>query len=63
MTSIVMIKRMSEIDKYKYYCKCGHPVGIYPIERKNKKICNWCGQYVYINRQEEFKEKLGGMLK
>ena len=63
MTSIVMIKRMAEIDKYKYYCKCGHTVVIYPIERKNRKICNWCGQYVYISRQEEFKEKLGGMIK
>lgn len=44
--------------KYKYYCKCGHHVIIYPFEKKKKKICSWCGYYVYANKKEEFKDRL-----
>lgn len=52
MTSIVMIKRMAEIDKYKYYCKCGNSAIIYPFEKRQKKLCDWCGNYIYANKRE-----------
>jgi len=52
-----------EKDKFKVYCKCGHPVHIYPFERKNKKVCSWCGHLVYINEKEKFKEKMEGLIK
>lgn len=58
MTSIVMIKRMAEIDKYKYYCKCGNSAIIYPFEKRQKKLCDWCGNYIYANKREEFKDNL-----
>lgn len=63
MTNEEMIKRVNEISKYKYYCKCGHSVIIYPMEGRNKKICSWCGNWVYVNKKEEFKEKIGGMIR
>lgn len=39
-----------------YKCKCGHSLVIYPKE--NKKLCRWCGKYVYKSKQDEFKDKL-----
>lgn len=47
-----------ESQKNKYKCNCGHSVVIYPFEKKTKKICNWCHNYVYISKEEEFKDKL-----
>lgn len=63
MTNKDIIKRTDEIVMYKHYCKCGHSVVIYPMEKKIKKICSWCGSYVYTDKKEEFKEKLGGIIK
>lgn len=63
MTNTEIIKRVNEISKYKCYCKCGHPVVIYPMENKVRKICKWCGNWVYIDKKIEFREKLGGMIK
>lgn len=48
--------------KYKVYCRCGHSLVFYPLEHKNKKICSWCKNYVYINKKVEFKERLGKKL-
>lgn len=45
----------------KFQCKCGHKVFI-PNEKK-KALCNWCGHYVYRDKQLEFKEKLKKELK
>lgn len=39
-----------------YRCKCGHSVVIPAFV--NKKICHWCGKWVYKSDREEFKEKL-----
>lgn len=55
-------KSDKEKDKFKIYCKCGHVVHIYPFEHINKKVCSWCGKYVYVNEKERFKEKMKGMI-
>lgn len=49
-------RQADEYDKVKIRCKCGHRV-IVPMW-VDKKICSWCGHYVYRNKQLEFKEKL-----
>ena len=51
-------KILNEKNKYKFRCKCGHYVIIYPFERYQRKLCDWCGNYIYANKKEEFKEKL-----
>ena len=52
-------KILEEYSKHKVYCKkCGHPVLFLPFENKEKKICSWCGHYIYLNEKIEFKEKL-----
>lgn len=51
-----------ERSKYKYHCKCGHSLTIYPMEKRIKKLCSWCGHYVYINKRVEFIDKLKKML-
>lgn len=51
-------KLLEEKSQYKYYCKCSHYTHIYPFEKVNKKICTWCGNYIYANKKEEFKDKL-----
>lgn len=50
-------------NKHVYKCKCGHSVVIYPMEHKTRKLCSFCGKYVYINKCEEFKAKLKEKLK
>lgn len=47
---------MSEYDKVKYRCKCGHRVIIPYWE--DKQLCTWCNHYVYKDKRIEFKEKL-----
>ena len=55
-------KIMKERNQFKVYCSCGHSMVIFPFEKKNKKVCRYCGKYVYISKQEEFKERLGAIL-
>lgn len=62
MNSKEIIKKSDEIAKYKHMCRCGHSVVIYPFEKRIKKLCSWCGEYVYINEREEFKDKLMKLL-
>ena len=55
-------KRMTQVyDEVKYRCKCGHRVII--SKGETKALCDWCHNYVFINKQEEFKyrvkEKMG----
>ena len=45
---------MEEATKYKYRCKCGHTVVIYPFEGTNKKLCRWCNRYVFKSSKDEF---------
>lgn len=47
----------SEYAKVKYECSnCGHKVVIpYHVE---KQLCNWCHNYVFKNKQDEFRYRL-----
>ena len=41
--------------KYKVECpKCGHRVSFYHFELVTKKICCYCGIYVFKDKKEEF---------
>ena len=51
-------KVLREKNKYKFRCKCGHSVTIYPFEKYQKKLCHWCSNYIYANKKEEFKDNL-----
>ena len=48
-------------DTGKYICKCGHRV-IIPFD-KDKKLCRWCGRYVFKNKKDEFVYKLKEKIK
>lgn len=55
-------KKSDELDKVKIKCsKCGHRE-IVP-NWVDKKICSWCGYYIYRNKQEEFKDRMKQKLK
>ena len=47
-------KYFNEISKLKVKCKCGHSQTVF----KDKKICDWCGELVFKDKQEEFKYKV-----
>ena len=49
-------RRADELDKVKYRCKCGHRV-IIP-KYVDKQLCDWCGNYVFKNKSEEFKYRM-----
>lgn len=42
-------------------CKCGHSVFIRPTFKR--KLCSWCGYWVYRNKLDEFKDKMQIQLK
>ena len=53
-------KNNDDIDKlhskaadYTYTCKCSHRVVIYPFEKKERKLCNHCGYYVYTDAKKQ----------
>lgn len=46
----------AEMNKYKKKCRCGHNVIILPPNKK--KICKWCGYYVYADKKDEVFEKV-----
>lgn len=58
-------KNIDKIEKeqtqHKYYCKCGHSVIIRPME--NKVLCHWCNNWVFKDKQEEFKYRLKEKMK
>ena len=39
--------------------KCGHSV---PIGRKDKMLCEFCGKYVFKDKKEEFRYRMGQIL-
>ena len=58
-----MLKQENDRAKYKRYCCCGHSI-VFPASTKtNKVICTWCGNYIYKNDYEEFKENIKKVLK
>ena len=42
-------------------CKCGHSVAMKPTTKK--KLCTWCGNYIYREAKDEFKNILLRKLK
>lgn len=59
----VIEKVESEKAKYKVKCPCGHTVKFYPIYHKTKILCVCCGNYVYKDEKEKFKELLNKKMK
>lgn len=50
------IKYSKALLEIKYQCKkCGHKIVI--PHHKPKKLCSWCGHWVYADARLEFKEK------
>ena len=47
-----LTKLLSDMTQARIVCKCGHSVLI--PQRKDKKICSWCGNYVFKNKHDEF---------
>lgn len=39
-----------------YTCRCGHRIIM--TSKVDKTICSWCGNWVYKNKKDEFKDKL-----
>lgn len=62
MKQLIPKKLVDERTRFRIYCDCGHSMIIFPFEHKKKKLCRYCGRYAYINKQEEFKDRLGVML-
>lgn len=55
-----MLQAFSDLSQK---CKhCGHTVHFYSFE-KEKKICNWCKNYIYKDEKIEFLEKMKKALK
>lgn len=55
-------KRLNEeLDKVKYKCKCGHR-NVIP-QNKEKTLCSWCGNYVFKEKKDEFKYRMGELVK
>lgn len=53
-------KRWAEFRKATVKCKCGHSI---TFSKSKKVVCWWCGEYVYKNEQDEFKDKLTNLIK
>lgn len=47
-----------EKTNFRVKCKCGHSVIMLPMEHRTRKICSYCGKWVYANKKEEFKDRL-----
>lgn len=47
-------KLESAIDQITIKCPCGHSVEVY----HDKRICTYCGKYVFKNKEDEFKYRL-----
>ena len=49
-------RKSEEYDKVKYICKCGHRVVI--PKWVDKQLCNWCGEYVFKSKKDEFQYRV-----
>lgn len=50
-----------EYDKVKYKCKYGRRIVI--PKWVDKQLCDWCGNYVFKSKKDEFQYRLGEKLK
>lgn len=56
-TNKELSKILNDITKARIKCpSCGHSILIPPKE--DKCLCNWCGKYVFKDKQAEFKYKV-----
>lgn len=53
-------KRESKRTESKITCKCGHRILMGLEERK---VCSWCGNYVFKTKEDEFKYRLEEKMK
>lgn len=53
-------KRFQALSEVTVKCKCGCSVTI--TNKYKKVICGWCGRMVYLDKKQEFKEKLRKMI-
>lgn len=56
MTKKEDTRYFDERTKYKVKCKCGHSILMQPTIEK--KLCSWCGYYIYREQKVEFKDML-----
>lgn len=56
MTTKEDTRYFEERAKYKVRCKCGHTTTMKPTT--NKRLCTWCGHYIYREKKDEFKDML-----
>lgn len=45
-----------QLAKVKHTCSCGHKEVISSTE--DKKLCSWCGHYVFKDKKSEFKYRV-----
>ena len=51
------------INEAKYKMKkvcphCGRKMHFYAFEKKGKQLCDWCGRYIFKDKETEFKYRL-----
>lgn len=56
-------KMMNVATDNTYKCSCGHSVPIYPFEHVERKLCRWCGYYVYTDAEKQKKYNFETKLK
>lgn len=55
-------KKAEYMAQFRHKCKyCGHT--IYMSKKFSVKICNWCHKKNYLDKKQEFEEKLKNALK
>lgn len=51
-------KLMNMYTEITVYCStCGHPM-LFPAFGSDRKVCKWCGHYVYRNEKTKFQYKV-----
>ncbi|MBR6907729.1 hypothetical protein IKN40_04485 [bacterium] len=51
-----LLKYCDVMTKNKIKCKCGHSIILPP--HLNKVICNWCNNYVFRSKKDEFEYRI-----
>ena len=52
----LMQKKLDDIQKTSYKCKCGHTVVI--THQVDKALCNYCNNLVFKDKKSEFEYRL-----
>lgn len=56
ITNTMTERYASILAEHKIICKCGHRVFVSKLN--DRKLCTWCGNYVYRTKQLEFRYKV-----